>query len=228
MNYTKTNSCAVILCSQVQTRFSGVISVAPRVCPTLPSETAPGLKSLAAHSVIEKKIVNFLHTKHVSHIVLYYNNIMKMPWCPYPMPPKKSTKKHKMGNMYSGTFSNKRTSKSLFKKSKVQLKKTVLSSHHSYYYYKFHSTYFSAMEPFFKKWNIFTHRHCHYYTIHNTHQCKWTTDWMIFSVGHPKNFEVTFWSLINVISKFLWWPNFQASPQNIFATSYDPRCRFLC
>lgn len=123
MNYTKTNSCAVILCSQVQTRFSGVISVAPRVCPTLPSETAQGLKSLAALSVIEKKIVNFLHTKHVSHIVLYYNNIMKMPWCPYPMPPKKSTKKHKMGNMYSGTFSNKRTSKSLFKKSKVQLKK---------------------------------------------------------------------------------------------------------
>lgn len=67
MNYTKPNSCAVILCSQVQTRFSGVISVAPRVCPTLPSETAHGLKSLAAHSVIEKKssifyIRNMFHT----------------------------------------------------------------------------------------------------------------------------------------------------------------------
>jgi len=83
----------------------------------------PRVEELSCSQCHRKKIVNFLHTKHVSHIVLYYNNIMKMPWCPYPMPPKKSTKKHKMGNMYSGTFSNKRTSKSLFKKSKVQLKK---------------------------------------------------------------------------------------------------------
>jgi len=122
MNYTKTNSCAVILCSQVQTRFSGVISVAPRVCPTLPSETAQGLKSLAAHSFIEKNRQFFTYETCFTHCtVLQQHNEDAM--MSLPKAPPKSTKKHKMGNMYSGTFSNKRTSKSLFKKSKVQLKK---------------------------------------------------------------------------------------------------------
>ena len=48
----------------------------------------PWVEELSCSQCHRKKIVNFLHTKHVSHIVLYYNNIMKMPWCPYPMPPK--------------------------------------------------------------------------------------------------------------------------------------------
>lgn len=86
MNYTKTNSCAVISCSQVQTRFSGVISVAPRVCPTLPSETAQGLKSLAAHSFIEKNRQFFTYETCFTHCtVLQQHNedaMMSLPNAP--------------------------------------------------------------------------------------------------------------------------------------------------
>jgi len=90
MNYTKTNSCAVILCSQVQTRFSGVISVAPRVCPTLPSETAHGLKSLAAHSVIEKNRQFFTYETCFTHCtVLHQHNEDAMMSLPNPPPKKK-------------------------------------------------------------------------------------------------------------------------------------------
>ena len=88
-----------------------------------------------------------------------------------PPPTKKLQRNIRWEICILGLFKQKNLSKSLFKKSKVQLKNRAVLSHHSYYYsYKFHSTYFSAVEPFFKKMKyIHSPTLPLLYTIHNTH-----------------------------------------------------------
>jgi len=122
--------------------------------------------------------------------------------------------------MYSGTFSNKRTSKSLFKKSKVQLKKPCCPLTTA-------TITTSFIQPIFLPWNHFLKmKYIHsptlpllYDTQHTSVQMDY---WLNDFFGRPSQkfwshilSQHSVWSLINAISKFLGWPNFQASPKHI-------------